>query len=85
MQEVDLVVGRQQLTRACDQGTQVLLLHLPPAGELPNAELVRARTFFEMRFAPDRLAYTIADFLDDCWEAPEVDAEVGPSDLAEAG
>ncbi len=33
--------------------------------DLPHARLVRARTFFEMRFAPDRLAGEVARFLDE--------------------
>ena len=32
--------------------------------ELPNAELVQAASFFELRFAPNRLSDRIADFLD---------------------
>jgi pimeloyl-ACP methyl ester carboxylesterase len=35
--------------------------------DLPDARLVRARTMLEMRFAPDRLAGEIADFLDEVW------------------
>jgi pimeloyl-ACP methyl ester carboxylesterase len=35
--------------------------------DLPNARLVRARTFFEMRFAPGRLSAEVADFLDEAW------------------
>jgi pimeloyl-ACP methyl ester carboxylesterase len=34
------------------------------SADLPNAELVRARTFFEMRFAPGRLSDEVADFLE---------------------
>jgi pimeloyl-ACP methyl ester carboxylesterase len=36
--------------------------------DLPNGELVRARTFFEMRFAPGRLSDEVADFLERRWE-----------------
>jgi pimeloyl-ACP methyl ester carboxylesterase len=36
--------------------------------DLPNAELVRARTFFEMRFAPGRLSDEVADFLERRWD-----------------
>lgn len=35
--------------------------------ELPNSELMQARSFFELRFAPNRLSDRIADFLDDVW------------------
>ena len=36
--------------------------------ELRNSELVQARSFFELRFAPNRLSDRIADFLDEVWE-----------------
>jgi pimeloyl-ACP methyl ester carboxylesterase len=36
--------------------------------ELPNSELVAARSFFELRFPPNRLSDRIADFLDEVWE-----------------
>jgi pimeloyl-ACP methyl ester carboxylesterase len=36
--------------------------------ELPNSELVQARSFFELRFAPNRLSDRLADFLDEVWE-----------------
>ncbi|MBW3594066.1 MAG: alpha/beta hydrolase [Actinobacteria bacterium] len=35
--------------------------------ELPNAELVHANSFFELRFPPNRLSDAIADFLDEAW------------------
>lgn len=35
--------------------------------ELPNSEFVQAASFFELRFAPNRLSERIADFLDDVW------------------
>ncbi|MBA2428637.1 MAG: hypothetical protein H0V55_02805 [Thermoleophilaceae bacterium] len=35
--------------------------------DLPNARLVRARTFLEIRFAPGRLSAEVADFLDEVW------------------
>lgn len=35
--------------------------------ELPNSELVAARSFFELRFPPNRLSNRIADFLDEAW------------------
>jgi pimeloyl-ACP methyl ester carboxylesterase len=35
--------------------------------ELPNSKLVQATSFFELRFAPNRLSERIADFLDDIW------------------
>jgi pimeloyl-ACP methyl ester carboxylesterase len=35
--------------------------------ELPNAELVGARSFLELRFPPNRLSDRIADFLDEVW------------------
>lgn len=37
------------------------------ARELPNCELVRANSFFELRFPPNRLSDLIADFLDEVW------------------
>lgn len=33
--------------------------------ELPNSELIQAASFFELRFAPNRLSDRIADFLDE--------------------
>jgi pimeloyl-ACP methyl ester carboxylesterase len=33
--------------------------------ELPNSELIQAASFFELRFAPNRLTDRIADFLDE--------------------
>lgn len=36
--------------------------------ELSNSELVQARSFFELRFPPNRLSAAIADFLDKAWE-----------------
>ena len=41
------------------------------SGDLPNAELVRARSFFEMRFAPGRLSGEVADFLERRFEEGE--------------
>ena len=38
------------------------------AGQLPNAELVRARSPFELRFWPQRLTDHIAEFLRRVWE-----------------
>lgn len=35
--------------------------------ELPNAELLHANSFFELRFPPNRLSDAIADFLDQVW------------------
>lgn len=35
--------------------------------ELPNAELMRSTSFFELRFPPNRLSDRIADFLDETW------------------
>jgi pimeloyl-ACP methyl ester carboxylesterase len=35
--------------------------------ELPNAELVHANSFFELRFPPNRLSDRICDFLDELW------------------
>jgi pimeloyl-ACP methyl ester carboxylesterase len=36
--------------------------------ELRNSELIQARSFFELRFAPNRLSDRFADFLDEVWE-----------------
>ncbi|MDQ4059451.1 MAG: hypothetical protein M3124_10050 [Actinomycetota bacterium] len=35
--------------------------------ELPNASLVQARSFLELRFPPNHLSDEIADFLDEVW------------------
>ena len=35
--------------------------------ELRNSDLVQARSFFELRFAPNRLTEIIADWLDEVW------------------
>lgn len=37
------------------------------ARELPNVELVRANSFLELRFPPNRLSDLIADFLEEIW------------------
>jgi pimeloyl-ACP methyl ester carboxylesterase len=37
------------------------------ARELPNGRLVDASSFFEMRFAPERLTDEFAAFIDECW------------------
>ena len=37
------------------------------AEELPNARLLRADSFVELRVTPARLTNEIADFVDDCW------------------
>lgn len=37
------------------------------ARELPNSELMRANSFLELRFPPNRLSNRIADFLDEVW------------------
>ena len=37
------------------------------ARELPQARLVEARNFFEMRFPPNHLSDALADFLDEVW------------------
>jgi pimeloyl-ACP methyl ester carboxylesterase len=39
------------------------------ARQLPNAELVRARSVFELRLSPQRLTPRVADFLRDTWES----------------
>jgi pimeloyl-ACP methyl ester carboxylesterase len=36
--------------------------------ELPNARLLRADSFFELRLTPERLTTEIAQFLDECWK-----------------
>ena len=38
------------------------------AGELPNAELVRATSILELRMRPQRLTGAIATFVDKCWD-----------------
>ncbi len=35
--------------------------------ELRNSELIQANSFFELRFPPNRLSDSIADFLDELW------------------
>ena len=37
------------------------------AFELPGGRLLDANSFFELRFAPERLTNEIADFIDGCW------------------
>jgi pimeloyl-ACP methyl ester carboxylesterase len=37
------------------------------ARELPNAQLLQATSFLEMRLAPERLTNEMASFLDGCW------------------
>jgi pimeloyl-ACP methyl ester carboxylesterase len=37
-------------------------------GELPNARLLRADSFLELRMTPERLTTEIAEFLDECWK-----------------
>jgi len=39
------------------------------ARELPNARLVEARNFFEMRLPPNHLSDALADFLDEVWSS----------------
>ena len=36
--------------------------------ELGNSELIEANSFFELRFPPNRLSDSIADFLDELWQ-----------------
>lgn len=50
------------------------------ARQLPNAELVRARSVFELRLSPQRLTPRVAEFLHEVWEsasAPPVSASTG--------
>jgi hypothetical protein len=44
--------------------------------ELPNARLLRAESFLELRLTPERLTDEISGFLDECW-APRA-ADVAP-------
>jgi pimeloyl-ACP methyl ester carboxylesterase len=37
------------------------------ARELPQAQLLDANSFFELRFWPERLTGEISGFIDDCW------------------
>jgi pimeloyl-ACP methyl ester carboxylesterase len=37
------------------------------AEEMPNARLLEANSFFEMRFAPERLTDEVAAFFEECW------------------
>jgi pimeloyl-ACP methyl ester carboxylesterase len=41
------------------------------ADELPNARLIEANSFVELRTQPERLTNEIAAFLDDVWAAPQ--------------
>ena len=36
--------------------------------ELQNSELIQANSFFELRFPPNRLSESIADFMDELWD-----------------
>jgi pimeloyl-ACP methyl ester carboxylesterase len=38
------------------------------ADEMPNARLLEANSFVELRMTPDRLTGEIASFLDECWK-----------------
>ncbi len=53
------------------------------ARQLPNAELVRARSPFELRFWPQRLTDHMAEFLRDVWEPAR--EGVGTTYSADAG
>ena len=54
------------------------------AAELPNARLIEAGSFFEMRFSPDRLTSEIADFLDTCWKPKRATGAGAPGARARA-
>jgi pimeloyl-ACP methyl ester carboxylesterase len=43
------------------------------AEELPNARLIEANSFFELRFRPERLTKEIAAFLDECWRPKQAE------------
>jgi hypothetical protein len=43
------------------------------ADELPNARLLEANSFVELRLTPARLTSEIAAFLDACWKAARRD------------
>ena len=45
------------------------------ARELPNGRLVDASSFFEMRFAPDRLTDEFSTFIDECWKPRKAPAK----------
>ena len=45
------------------------------ARELPNGRLIDASSFFEMRFAPERLTDEFAAFVDDCWKPRRATAQ----------
>jgi pimeloyl-ACP methyl ester carboxylesterase len=45
------------------------------AAELPNGQLVDASSIIELRTHPARLTAKIADFVDECWQEGEDDAE----------
>jgi hypothetical protein len=48
-------------------GEQILGLLDHLVAELPDARLVRAESFLELRLTPERLTDEIAAFLDECW------------------
>lgn len=61
-----LIIGHQgDIIHPFDDATAL-------AEELPQARLVRANSFYEMRVRPDRLVAQIAGFLDEVW-APSAD------------
>jgi pimeloyl-ACP methyl ester carboxylesterase len=43
--------------------------------EISSSRLVQARSFFELRFPPNRLSEAIADFLDELWKDPVASGE----------
>jgi pimeloyl-ACP methyl ester carboxylesterase len=45
------------------------------ARELPKGRLIDASSFFEMRFAPDRLTDEISAFIDECWKPRKAPAK----------
>jgi pimeloyl-ACP methyl ester carboxylesterase len=47
------------------------------AEELPNARLLRADSFVELRVSPARLTNEIADFVDECWRPKRRTAATG--------
>jgi pimeloyl-ACP methyl ester carboxylesterase len=67
MEQDTLIIAHQNLMRGAPDVLHPFSDAEALHRELPNSELVQAKSFFELRFAPNRLSDRIADFLDEVW------------------
>ena len=67
MDQETLIIAHQRLARGAPDVLHPFSDAEALHRELPNSELVQAKSFFELRFAPNRLSDRIADFLDEVW------------------